>query len=189
MLCWAQLVWLFEAPWTARLLCLCDSPGKDTGVGCLSLLQRIFLTQGLNRNCRQTLYHLSQNIEWVNNSDCSCVYIQFHLNEVGDDIDNISCLSGFQMIMQIETSWSPVVESAGFGVKLFWVGVLTASMSLCLLCCKIWVMESLPGSTEDANTIPDAVFNLGIFSVFIITLSKILKDRKTQLLSKYFRAQ
>ena len=30
------------------LLCLWDSPGKNTGVGCHALLQRIFPTQGLN---------------------------------------------------------------------------------------------------------------------------------------------
>ena len=39
-----------------------DSPGKNTGVGCLSLLQGIFPTQGLNpglQHCRQILYCLS----------------------------------------------------------------------------------------------------------------------------------
>ena len=46
----------------ARLLCPWDTPGKNTGVGCLFLLQGIFLTQGsspclLHR--RQILYHLS----------------------------------------------------------------------------------------------------------------------------------
>ena len=37
------------------------SPGKNTGVGCPSLLQDIFLTQGVNPSlphCRQILYHL-----------------------------------------------------------------------------------------------------------------------------------
>ena len=46
----------------ARLLCPWDSPGKNTGVCCHSLLQGIFLTQGLNpglQHCRQILYHLS----------------------------------------------------------------------------------------------------------------------------------
>ena len=41
----------------ARLLCLWDSPGKNAGVGCLSLLQGIFPTQGSNPgllHCRQT---------------------------------------------------------------------------------------------------------------------------------------
>ena len=39
-----------------------DFPDKITGVGCLSLLQRIFLTQGLNGGLppfRQILYQLS----------------------------------------------------------------------------------------------------------------------------------
>ena len=45
-----------------RLLCPWDSPGKNTGMGCHSLLQGIFLTQRSNPDlphCRQILYHLS----------------------------------------------------------------------------------------------------------------------------------
>ena len=47
---------------TARLLCACDSPGRNTGVRCDFLLQRIFLTQESNPgllHCRQILYRLS----------------------------------------------------------------------------------------------------------------------------------
>ena len=47
----------------ARLFCPWDSPGKNTRVDCLSLLQGIFLTQGSNpgfQHCRQILYCLSQ---------------------------------------------------------------------------------------------------------------------------------
>ena len=36
-----------------------DSPGKNTGVGCHSLCQGIFPTQGSNLHCRQILYHLN----------------------------------------------------------------------------------------------------------------------------------
>ena len=46
----------------ARLLRPWDSPGKNTGVGCHSLLQGIFPTQGLNPGLphyRHTLYCLS----------------------------------------------------------------------------------------------------------------------------------
>ena len=42
--------------------CPWDSPGRTTGVGCHSLLQRICLIQGLNPGLlhfRQILYHLS----------------------------------------------------------------------------------------------------------------------------------
>ena len=45
-----------------RLLCPWNSPGKNTGVGSHSLLQRIFSTQESNPgllHCRQILYHLS----------------------------------------------------------------------------------------------------------------------------------
>ena len=46
----------------ARLLCPWDSPGRNTGVGCHSLLQGIFPTQWSNPDlphCWQILYHLS----------------------------------------------------------------------------------------------------------------------------------
>ena len=56
-------VWLFVTPWTvpARLLCPFNSPGKNTGVDCHSLLQGI-LTRGSNPgllHCRWIIYHLS----------------------------------------------------------------------------------------------------------------------------------
>ena len=50
---------LFATPWT---ICPWNSPGQNTGVGSLSLLQEIFPIQGLNPgrpHCRQILYHLS----------------------------------------------------------------------------------------------------------------------------------
>jgi len=46
----------------ARLLCLWDSPGKNTGVGGHALLRGIFPTQRLNTgllHCRQILYRLN----------------------------------------------------------------------------------------------------------------------------------
>ena len=49
--------------WPTRLLCPWDSPRRNTGVGCHSLLQGIFLTQGWNPGLlhgRQILYHLSR---------------------------------------------------------------------------------------------------------------------------------
>ena len=49
---------LFATPWTIRPM---NSPGQNTGVGSLSLLKRIFLTQGSNPGlllCRWILYQL-----------------------------------------------------------------------------------------------------------------------------------
>ena len=46
----------------SRILFPWDFPGKNTGMGCHSFLQGIFLTQGLNPHllhCRQILYQLS----------------------------------------------------------------------------------------------------------------------------------
>ena len=39
-------VQLFATPWPTSLLCPWDSPGKKTGMGCHTLLQGIFPTQG-----------------------------------------------------------------------------------------------------------------------------------------------
>ena len=63
-------VQLFVAPWTTQPW---NSPGQNTGVGSLSLLQGIFPTQGLNPSllhCRWVLYQLSRKgssrrLEWV----------------------------------------------------------------------------------------------------------------------------
>ena len=58
----------------ARLLCPWDFSDKNTGVGCHSLLQGTFLTQGLNPgilHCRQTLYRLSHYM---------CLYTYTHVH-------------------------------------------------------------------------------------------------------------
>ena len=54
----AHCVWLFVTLWTVAqgLLCLWDSPGKITGMGCHALLRGIFLTQGLNRSLLPILH-------------------------------------------------------------------------------------------------------------------------------------
>ena len=55
-------LWLYGLE-PSRLLCPWDSPGKNTGVGCHSLLQGIFPIQGSNSHLhwRQILYHLSHH--------------------------------------------------------------------------------------------------------------------------------
>ena len=64
-------VQLFVTPWTrqpARLLCPCNSPDKNTGVGSHSLLQGIFPTQGSNPDllhCRRILYVWATTLNWV----------------------------------------------------------------------------------------------------------------------------
>ena len=56
-----SLVQLFVTPMDCSL-CSWNSPGKNTGLGCHSLLQGIFSTQGSNLglpHCRRILFHLS----------------------------------------------------------------------------------------------------------------------------------
>ena len=51
-----------DSLWPHGLHSPCNSPGQDTGLGCHSLRQGIFPTQGLNPglpHCRWTLYQLS----------------------------------------------------------------------------------------------------------------------------------
>ena len=59
--------WLGGALWSGRELnvplCPCNSPGKNSGMGCHSFLQGIFPTQGSNPSLlhrRQILYPLSR---------------------------------------------------------------------------------------------------------------------------------
>ena len=78
-------------PWTVahQRLCPWDFPGKNVGVGCYSLLQGIFLTQGLNLgllHCRQILYHLTHQGSpflglWPNHSSLQSQQLQicFHV--------------------------------------------------------------------------------------------------------------
>ena len=57
-------LWPHE-PQPTRLLCPWNFPGTNTGVGSYSLLQGIFLTQGLNLSLlhgRQILYHPSHQV-------------------------------------------------------------------------------------------------------------------------------
>ena len=74
----AQLC-LFVTPWTVAhqaLLCPRNFPGMKTGVGCHSLLQGIFLTQGLNPDlphCRKMLYCLSHQGTQIPSSQPSLI--------------------------------------------------------------------------------------------------------------------
>ena len=57
---WLSRIRLYATPWAIanQVVCPWNSPGKHTRVGCRSLLQKIFLTQGLNPgllHCRQIL--------------------------------------------------------------------------------------------------------------------------------------
>ena len=87
----------------ARLLCLWDSPGKNTRVGSHSLLQGIFLTQGSNTGllyCRQILYQLSYKL--------------------------LLLLSRFSRVRLCATPWTAAYQappSMGFSRQEYWSGL------------------------------------------------------------------
>ena len=59
-----------HGPYPTRLLCPWNSPGKNTGMSSLSLIQGIFPTQGSNPgllHCRRILYQLSHQGSPINN--------------------------------------------------------------------------------------------------------------------------
>ena len=79
-----------------------DTPGKNTGVGCHALFQRIFPTQGSNPSlphCRQILYHLNhqgspRTLEWVG-------YPFFRWSSWSRNWTEVSCIGG-----GFSTSWA-----------------------------------------------------------------------------------
>ena len=59
-------VQFFVTPWTvAHLLCLWDSPGKNTGVGCHALFQGIFPTLGLKPSLLFLLHWVAGSLPLV----------------------------------------------------------------------------------------------------------------------------
>ena len=100
---WAEVKWellshvqLFVTPW---LYSPRNSPGQNTGVGSLTLLQGIFPTQGLNPglpHCRQILYQLSHKgspkiLEWVD----------YPFSSGSSQPRSVSCIAG-----RFFTSWA-----------------------------------------------------------------------------------
>ena len=103
-----------------------NSPGQNTGVGSLSLLQGIFPTQGLNLglpHCQRIVYQLSHNgsprlLEWVayrfsrgssqprNRTGVSCIAGGFFTNWAMHashfhSIQVVSAMNAFEMHLQI----------------------------------------------------------------------------------------
>ena len=71
-----------HVPYPIRLLCLRDFASKNTGVGCHTLLQGIFPTQGSNLHplhCRQILYHWATREDlYIHISNCYMVHLKLN---------------------------------------------------------------------------------------------------------------
>ena len=84
-------------PQPTRLLCPWNSPGKNSGVTCHSLVQGIISTQGLNLgllHCGQILYNLSHQ-----GSPNICGYLHFWLHY--PNLTNLIITGGLIQFLQI----------------------------------------------------------------------------------------
>ena len=81
--------------WPHGLYCPWHSPGQNTGVGSLSLLQGIFQTQGLNTgllHCTWILYQLSQ--KWSPRILVWVTYPSFRGSSQPRNPTRVSCIAG-----------------------------------------------------------------------------------------------
>ena len=97
-----------------------DSPGKNTGVGCHTLLQGIFPTQGLNPclpHCRWILYHLSHQgspriLEWV-------AYPLSRGTSQARNRTRVSCIAGGFFTSSATIGYTPIQNKKFKRKKLF----------------------------------------------------------------------
>ena len=131
----------------------------STGVGCHFLLQRIFLTLGSNLgllNCRQMLYHLSQQgspsetivtqnyvtqtVSW----QAYFILWDAYVHGQGLQPCQTLCNSGLKP-GRLLCPWDSPDKNTGVGFHAFLQGiVLTQGSNLCLLCHLHWQAGSLP---------------------------------------------
>ena len=114
----------------SRPLCPWNSPGKNTGVGCHALLQRIFPTQGLNLyhlcllHCRWILYPLAHL-----GSPLLCISVVYSVSL----LHSIHCTEGLQCGRYLDFG------EPGGGMKLSWsLSVLPSSKLQSITACK-WI--------------------------------------------------
>ena len=105
------------------------SPGKNTGMGCPALFQRIFPTQGSNPglvHCRQILYHLShqgspRTLHWV-------AYPFSRGSSPPRNQTGVSCIGG-----GFFTSWA--TRKALYSLEYWWIKFCCAwKSSGCRVC-------------------------------------------------------
>ena len=65
-----------------RLLCPWDSPGKNTGVGCHALLQRIFTPRGSNPGLLHLLHWKASSLPLVPSGSHSSSFKNLHTTKV-----------------------------------------------------------------------------------------------------------
>ena len=126
--------------WPHRLYSPWNSPGQDTGVGSLSLLQGIFPTQGSNlglMHCRQILYQLNNKgrprmLEWVaypfsrgsfwprNWTGVSSIAGGFFTNWAMREVGGFSSVQSLSRVRLFVTLWT--IQAIEFSRPASWSG-------------------------------------------------------------------
>ena len=138
-----------DSLWPHGLYSPWNSPGQNTGVGSLSLLQGIFPTQGSNAglwHCKWILYQLSHQgtsriLEWVacpfasrsspprNQTGVTCIAGRFFTSWATREADSVGA------VLNVILSWATWCDCFSFSTKCFVVAVfnvLTDSVSYTL---------------------------------------------------------
>ena len=149
---WSEMKWsesrsgVSDSLWLHRLYSPWNSPGQNTGVGSLSLLQGIFPTQGLNPglpHCRQILYQLSHqgSLIFVKYQLIIDVWVYFlTLDSIPFVYMSLDSHTMLQFCSKFQ-NWQVWVLQLCFAfLRLFWLsGAPCHSIWICRL---LWVVSS-----------------------------------------------
>ena len=158
-----------DSLWPHGPYSLWNSPGQNTGVGSLSLLQGIFPTQGLNSgllHCRWILYQLSHQgspriMEWV-------AYPFFSRSSPPRNRTRVSCIAG-----RFFTRWA----TRELKVLLHWV--LASLVAVEKSAVKLSLTWRLSVLSYFSGCFLDLLFSLVFCSFFITCLGvRVAKKKK-----------
>ena len=134
-----------------------NSPGQNTGVGSLSLLQGIFLTQGLNPglpHCRWILYQLSQGKPRNTGVGSLCLLQRIFLTQEL----NWGFLHCRRILYQLSYQGSPATLEH---LPIFWCIFF---WWLLYVCVYIWGYKSLPGQYKFKHLFLNGTVSLNDFT-------------------------
>ena len=116
----------------AKLLCPCDYPGRNTGVGCYALLQGIFLTQGLNPRLLHLLHWQADSLPLGHLGSPDLRSMKSHLQIIAQDTagkSNVNTKIAIDLRVKYYRKWSYISRQHLFRVcnsilGLLWMSVL-----------------------------------------------------------------
>ena len=116
----------------AKLLCPCNYPGRNTGVGCYALLQGIFPTQGLNPRLLHLLHWQADSLPLGHLGSPDLRSMKSHLQFIAQDTagkGNVNTKIAIDIRVKYYRKWSYISRKHPFRVcnsilGLLWMSVL-----------------------------------------------------------------